>query len=218
MNRQKTIVLFLFVFTAGWLQSIPPEDRISRLDRKQKIRLVELYLKDHPFLSHSPDWKHASETTNHFFTTPIYKKLKGNFLKGWEYDEGFVMESKSIQLIPVLGVGESGRYIDEMTVLIKNGLAKRGIKINDDANTRLSLCLVGVVPVISPQSLPGIIIEMYAKNKRSRKAYLFRFATGKKTGLPDALKDAADIIILKCLFFTEENIQKIKDHIRKNVR
>jgi hypothetical protein len=218
MIRQKTTALFLFVFAASWLQAIPPEDRISRLDRKQKIRLLELYLKDHPFISHSPDWKHAPETTNHFFTTPIYKKLKGNFLKGWEYDEGFVMESKSIQLLPVQGVGESRRYIDEITVQIKRGFAKRGIKIQDNANTRLSLCLVGVEPVISPQSLPGIIIEMYVKNKRSRKAYLFRFATGKKTGLPDALKDAADIIILKCLFFTEDNIQKIKEHIRKNVR
>lgn len=217
MNSRKIIPIIIMVIL-NWSWEFAREDAISRLSKKEKVKLVELYLKDYPFLTHSPDWKHAPETTNHFFTTPIYRKLQGNFIKGWEYNEGFVLVEKNIHLLPLKGVGDSKNHIDEMNIFLKKKLIQKGIKILADSNTQLSLCLVGAVPEISRQSLPGVIIEMCIKNKKSHKAYLFRFATGKKSGLSDALIDAADIITAKCLFFHPDNIQRIRDHVAKNVK
>jgi hypothetical protein len=57
-----------------------------------------------PFLADSADVYLEPQSVGRFFTDGIYRKLRGNAYFGYDYDEGFVMEGKAVQIEVLKGL------------------------------------------------------------------------------------------------------------------
>jgi hypothetical protein len=148
-----------------------------------------------PFLTDSPDVYLEPQSLGRFFTDGIYRKLRGNAYFGYDYDEGFVMEGKTVQ-IEVLkeltaGAGCQAAY----RMALEQSLRAAGLQIKPTASIQIGVCIVGAETRETQKTLPGVMVEAYLRNANRKKSYFIRYGSGHPRGLPAAIRLSAEMLI-----------------------
>ena len=183
------LVIVVFVFVS----SVQAED-IDDLNEKQKIRLLKDVVESKHFLVAGSDLKLKKFTIGKFFNNKIYKKLKGNDILGYEYSDGFRNESDSIFIKTVRTTEKTSHFRSDFFASLKNILKQKKIKLSKSSTTEIGIALLDVEKNNSLSTMPGALVEVYLKNRRSGKYFYYRFGTGKRTGYKNAFKDIWSII------------------------
>jgi hypothetical protein len=147
------------------------------------------------FLTDSLDVYLEPGSLNHFFTEAIYRKLRGNAYFGYRYDEGFVFTGSEVQIETIKdltpGAGCSAAY----RLAMENALRAAGLQIKPAAPFQIGLCIVGIEPRETPQTLPGIMVEAYLRNASQKKSFFIRFGSGSPRSLSAAIRLSAELLV-----------------------
>jgi len=158
-----------------------------------------------PFLTDSPDVYLEPDSLGRFFSVPIYKKLRGNAYFGYEYDEGFLFQSKVVQ-IEVLKDLTPGRACQTTyPIALHNAFKASGIEVQKAAPHQIGVCIVGIEARETPQTLPGVMVEAYFRNSVLQKSFFIRYGTGHRRGLPHAVRLSAETLIAQLVSRTKNN-------------
>lgn len=178
------------------LENDKARERLGRELRENEEKISAMVASEKPFLQSSPDIKGAPETLNHFFNRRIYEKLRGNFVLGYHYDEGFT-GADDFAVERIEAVPQARPYLDCFRKQLTEMASRIGMRCDSRSKNRLAMCIVGVVPALQqePFSYPGLISEVCMANKSSGKAYFMRFGLGKKEGLERAMQEYALLIL-----------------------
>jgi len=179
------------------------EKLAGEIEQNQK-KLARLMASEDPFLTSSPDVKNAPESLNLFFNQKVYERLRGNFLFGYHYDEGFTGTGKTFAVDTIKSIPGGESYLPLFKKNLAETATKIGVKIDRNSPIRLSMCLVGVIPQMqeNPFSYPGLVAEVCLYNRETKKGYYMRFGLGKKEGLDRAMQEYA--LMLLSLMDTEK--------------
>lgn len=172
------------------------KDAFDMLPDKSKDKLIEMYLKEYKY-TESKEFKNYPETLNQFFTLPIYQKLNGNFIRGYHYDEGFSYEGDTVYLKELKTISDIGSYLKPFVDCLNKVAKVADIKFveKDKSDIEMGLCIVAVEPKLTETTFPGLFIETYFFNKKTRKTYFYRFGQGSKIGLEKAMIDSSMMIL-----------------------
>jgi hypothetical protein len=148
-----------------------------------------------PFLVDSPDVYLEPKSLNHFFTEAIYRRLQGNAYFGYDYDEGFHFEGKTVQIeiLKDLTSGEACRAAYRLALM--QALSAATLEVKQQAPFQIGLCIVGAEPRETDKTLPGILVEAYLRNAQRKKSFFIRFGAGSPRGLAAAIRLSADMLI-----------------------
>ncbi len=148
-----------------------------------------------PFLVDSPDVYLERRSLNRFFTGAIYRRLRGNAYFGYEYDEGFRLEGKTVEIevIKDLTPGEACRAAYRLA--IENALADSGLGVKPASLCQIGICVVGIEAQESSASLPGVMVEAYLRNSRQKKSFFIRNGAGSPRGLAAAIRLSAEMLV-----------------------
>ncbi len=188
-NKKKFCLFFLILLSVNFLRAAGPAGIFEKLNKEQKAQLLEDIVSRRPFLKSSSDMKLKKFTLGKFFNIHIYRKLMGNDILGYEFDEGFKYESESVFIRSIRTNKKTYPFKREFIRPLKNILRKKKVKISKSSPIEIGICLLDVEAKKTSSSLPGALVEVYFKNKRSGKYFYYRFGTGKTSGLNDVFKD-----------------------------
>jgi hypothetical protein len=162
---------------------------VQNLTDEEKRKLAELLSTMGPFLE-SPEAKNEPASLGHLFTQEIYKKLQGNFVWGYLYNQGVKIEGSEIGIDVIKGIDGTQEYIQRISSYIKSALQESGYRINPEARYRMGICVVYVQKefVREPYSCPGVVSEVYFSDRIKKKGFFYRFSIGKKEGLEQGLE------------------------------
>jgi len=167
------------------------KEKLSGELQENQKKIVRLMISEEPFLETSPDVKNAPETLNLFFNQNVYEKLRGNFIFGYHFDEGFTGSEKTFAVDAIKAGSDSKQYVTQFKRHLAETATKIGVRIDRDSSVRLSMYLVGVIPQMQekPFSYPGLVAEVCLFNRETKKGYFVRFGLGKKEGLDRAMQE-----------------------------
>jgi len=185
-NRELLCISLAVIVIFRW--PVPAEG-LENLNSKQKIRLLKDIVETKPFLKNGSDLKMKKFTIGKFFNKEIYKKLKGNDILGYEYDGGFRHESDTIFIKTIRTTRKTSHFRSEFFSSLKNILKKKKIVLSKSSSTEIGIALLDVEKSNSPSTMPGALVEVYFKNRRTGKYFYYRFGTGKKSGYKKAFRD-----------------------------
>jgi hypothetical protein len=152
-----------------------------------------------PFLIDSPDVYLEPQSLGQFFKDGIYRKLQGNSYFGYDYDEGFVLEGRLVQ-IEVLNDLTPGKACQKAYRLaLEQALNAAGFQLKPAAPIQIGVGVVGVEPRESDKTLAGIMVEAYARNSRLKKSFFVRYGAGHPRGLPAAVRLSAEMLVSQIL-------------------
>ncbi len=189
LSSLSLIAIVVFVF----ISSVEAEG-IYDLNEKQKIRLLMDVVESKPFLASASDLKSKKFTIGKFFNNKIYKKLRGNDILGYEYSSGFRNESDSIFIKTVRTTEKTSPFRSDFFNSLKNILKQKKIILSKSSPTEIGIALLDVEKKNSSSTMPGALVEVYFKNRRSGKYFYYRFGTGKRSGYKNAFRDIWFII------------------------
>lgn len=198
--EMRTLIV-LFVFILFSFISVESKDvsksikDFESLTKEQKICLIKDVIRQGSFIETSSDFKFRPQTIGKFFNKKIYKKLLGNDILGYIYDEGLKTGSKNVYLKVIKYFNETEKYKNEFSIALKMVFKRYGIRFNKDGEVEIGIALLDVDPKISGKSLPGGMIEYYLKERKSGKYLFHRLGTGNKKGLKYAFMELAIIIV-----------------------
>ncbi len=182
-------LLVLILFTSGFLNGSYPTGSFKKLNKKQQTQLLKDIVTRRPFLRSSSDMKLKKFTLGKFFNIQIYRKLVGNDILGYEYDEGFKYDSPSVFIRTIRANKKTDPFKLEFIRSLKNILREKKIRISKSSSIEIGVFLLDVEDKKTSSSLPGALVEIYFKNKRTGKYFYYRFGTGRSSGLKDVFKD-----------------------------
>lgn len=190
--QARLFLIIVLVLLVSFLSNA--QDR-PKVDHRQFLLELERLAARKPFLIDSPDVYLEPQSLNHFFTEPIYRLLQGNAYFGYTYDEGFHFEGKTVQIeiIKDLTPGEDCRAA--YRVALEQALAAATLEIKPQAPCRIGLCIVGMEPKETAQTLPGIMVEAYLRNPQTKKSFFIRYAAGTPRPLQAALRLSAKLLV-----------------------
>jgi hypothetical protein len=170
-------------------------NNFESLTKKQKIRIIKDVVMRGPFLKKSADIKFHPETIGKFFNEKIYKKLKGNDILGYQFDDGFSGESATVCLKILKFFNGAKKFRGDFLKAVDKVFQKYGIKKSKKSNIELGIALLDVEPEKSERSLPGCMIEYYLKNRKTGKFFFHRLGTGNSRGIKFAFYEIAIVIV-----------------------
>jgi hypothetical protein len=153
-----------------------------------------------PFLTDSPDVYLEPGSLNHFFTNAIYRKLQGNAYFGYRYDEGFILTGSEVQIETIKDLTTSSSCSAAYRLALENALRAAGFQIKPAALIQIGLCIVGIEPRETPQTLPGIMVEAYFRNALQKKSFFIRLGAGSPRSLSAAIRLSAETIVSELKF------------------
>ncbi len=182
------LLLSVSVLAGGETSKVDPRELTSELRRLGARK---------PFLVDSPDVYLEPKSLNQFFTEAIYRKLKGNAYFGYDYDEGFVLESsaKAVQIEVLREFPASQSCLAAYRLALGQALAASGFAVKKTAPIQIGLCIVGVEPRETPKTLAGVMVEAYVRNASSRKSLFIRYGAGHPRGLAAAIRLSAEMLV-----------------------
>ena len=148
-----------------------------------------------PFLTDSPDVYLEPSSLNRFFTEPIYRRLKGNAYFGYEYDEGFGIAGRAVQIEVLKNLTPGADYVPAYRLALEQALAHSGFELKSGAPCLIGVCIVGVEARETERTLPGIMIEAYLRNASLKKSSFIRYGAGSPRGLPAAIRLSAEMLV-----------------------
>jgi len=158
-----------------------------------------------PFLTDSPDIYLEPESLNRFFTAVIYKKLRGNAYFGYEYDEGFLLQANTVQIKVFRDLTPGAACQAAFPLALQNALKASGIETQKGALHQIGVCIVGLEPHETPQTLPGVMVEAYFRNSVLKKSFFIRYGAGHRRGLPNAIRLSAEMLVAQLVSRTTNN-------------
>jgi hypothetical protein len=201
---KKTIFVFIVIMTlvASLIGQTSVEkkkevkDVFDLLSPEKKDKLIQMFVTDYPFKD-SKEYKNYPETLNNYFSEPIYSKLRGNFMRGYNYNEGFEFHGNEIVLGNLKSVTEGKPFLKKFVEHLNNVFVGNGIKFVDPGKSayEIGFCIVSVTPVLTEMSFPGVFIEVLMHNKKTGKSYFYRFGQGSKAGLNKAMNDSCCMVL-----------------------
>ncbi len=189
--RRKLLVIFnVFMLLGGLVigKSKLPEF-FNKFSTEQKIRLLKDIVKREPFLTYGADIRLKKFTIGKFFNMRIYKKLEGNDILGYNFDEGFKFDRESIHIKTVRTNDKTGKYRKAFIRSLIGAVGSHKIKISKSSSIEIGISLLDVEKKRTPHTLPGALVEVYFKNKKSGKHFYYRFGTGNQLGIKKAFED-----------------------------
>ena len=171
-----------------------PAEGLGNLNEQQKIRLLKDIVETKFFLEAGSDVKMKKFTIGKFFNKEIYKKLKGNDILGYEHDGGFRCESDTVFIKTIRTIKKTSPYRSDFFRSLKKNLKDKKIQLSKSSVTEIGIALLDVEKNKSPSTMPGALVEVYFKNRRSGKYFYYRFGTGKRSGYKNAFGDIWSII------------------------
>lgn len=155
----------------------------------KKLQFLKLMYTNYNFVS-SSDYKNAPDTIGQFFTEPIYKKLRGNDIIGFSYDQGFTYSGDAWTLKQLKTTAQSGKYREHFVNTL-NQVARDGrFAVRKDTGYEMGICLVTVVEKGEGGGLPGVVVELYLKNVKLNKSLFLRIKSGSKKGWYEGMRNA----------------------------
>lgn len=142
-------------------------DVFELMSNKSKENLIKMFVEEYPFTG-SKEYKNYPETLNVFFTEPIYKKLQGNFMRGYQYNEGFDFKGNEIALGALKSVSEGRPYLQRFVQTVNKVFVGNGVKFVDKEKTpyEIGFCIVSVMPKLTEMTFPGVFLEVLMMNKK----------------------------------------------------
>ncbi len=190
MKRIGIIFLVILILSIGIvIRSEEMTKNIEKLDRDQKVQLLKDIVKRKSFLNSSSDNKLKKFTIGKFFNMSIYRKLIGNDILGYEYDEGFVNESPTVFIRTIRTNNKTRSFRRSFLMSLNKIVRKKNIRISKMSQIEVGVGLIDVEAKRTLSTLPGALIEVYFENKRSGKRFFYRFGTGRRSGVEDAFDD-----------------------------
>ena len=197
---KKKIILMLCVLILSNASGISQEDK-TNMDRfdsmtiEQKIQFVKDIIIRGPFLKKSADPDLKPYTIGKFFNSKIYKKLSGNDILGYIFDQGFTGISNKVSVKVFKTTEKTRKYKSKFITAFRMVLQKNNMKLVKKCNIEMGIALLDVDDGISRKSLPGVLVEAYLKNIRTNKYIFHRIGTGKKDGIEAAFCDLMLVIL-----------------------
>jgi hypothetical protein len=167
---------------------------IGDLSDKQKLRLLKDVVRKEPFMKSSSDVKIKKFTLGKFFNMSIYKKLEGNDILGYQFDQGFQPASGGVLLKSVRTTGKTTRYKQIFISALRTVGVRRKVGFSRNGGTEIGVGLIDAEEFLTDKTLPGALVEVYFRNRGTGKYFYYRFGTGKRQGLKEAFEDIWDII------------------------
>jgi len=189
MRLTINFALFCLLFFLASAQDNRPE--ISRED----LEFMKAASENNLFLESSPDLIDEPQSINRFFTQDIYARLAGNEFFGYFFDEGFSWSGDSVSIDIIKTILSTQIYHHAFHESFKSAMLDRGLDSVSQSPFRVGLCLVGVEPVRTPETVPGVMIEVYFSNRSSGESFFWRVGVGSRNGLAASMVDAADLIV-----------------------
>ena len=185
-------LLFASTFTHAGIPSHP--DDFKNLKEEQQVQLIKDIVKRKPFIKGSSDIRSKQFSIGKFFNKEIYRKLKGNDILGYEHDEGFSVISDNVFIRTVRTSEKTAAFRDKFIASLRDAAVKNKIRLSGSAETEIGVALLDVEPERTEYTMPGALVEVYFKNKRSGKYFFYRFGTGKDSGLDGVFYDIWTLI------------------------
>jgi hypothetical protein len=148
-----------------------------------------------PFLADSADVYLEPQSLGRFFTDGIYRKLRGNAYFGYEYDEGFVMEGKAVQIEVLKDVTSGSSCQAAYRLALVHSIRAAGLELKASAPIQIGICIVGAETSETEHTLPGIMVEAYLRNANRKKSFFIRYGAGHPRGLPAAIRLSAEMLV-----------------------
>lgn len=152
-----------------------------------------------PFLTDSPDVYLEPQSLGRFFTVGIYRKLRGNAYFGYDYDEGFVLEGKIVQLEALKDLTPSADCQAAYRVALDQALNAAGLQLKPAALVQIGVCIVGIERRETRKTLPGVMVEAYLRNAKLKKSFFIRYGSGHPRGLAPAIRLSAEMLVSRLL-------------------
>ena len=162
---------------------------------REDLEFMKALSEQKSFLESSPDPESEPQSLNRFFTQEIYARLTGNEYFGYSFDEGFSWSGDSFSIDIIKTIPSTQIYHHAFHESFKSAILDRGLDAVSQSPFRVGLCLVGVEPVRTPETVPGVMIEVYFCNQSSGKSFFWRMGVGSRNGLAAAMVDAVDLIV-----------------------
>lgn len=200
IEMKKEIILILWILIVATTHGISKEDeynmeRFNSMTNEQKIQFVKDVIIRGPFLEKSADPGLKPYTIGKFFNYKIYKKLYGNDILGYIYDQGFTGTSSEVSVKVFKTTKRTRRYKSKFISTFITLLKKNNIRLVKKCDIEIGIALVDVNDGISGKSLPGALIEAYLKNNKTNKYIFHRLGTGKRDGIESAFHDLLLMIL-----------------------
>jgi len=205
MKRIHTVFMLLLLaagvaWGASKAQGKQKKDAFDMLSDGKKEQLIKMFCEDYPFVS-SKEYKNYPETRHQFFTEPIYKKLRGNFMRGYQYNEGFQFSGNTLYLSTIKSVTEGRPYLKMFVDVLNQVFVGNGVKFVPKGKSRyeIGMCIVSVTPKLIETSFPGVFLEVMFSDTQTGKSYFLRFGQGSKRGLEKAMADSCGMVLASLL-------------------
>ena len=189
-----------FGIAAQGSQAAKPKDALDMLSDAKKEKLIQMFCEDYPF-SQSKEYKNYPETRNQFFTEPIYKQLRGNFMRGYQFDEGFRFSGSTLTLSTIKSVTEGRPYLKQFVNVLNKVFVGNEVKFVEKGKSRyeIGICIVSVTPKLIETSFPGVFLEVLLSDTQTGKSFFLRFGQGSKRGLERAMIDSCGMVLATLL-------------------
>jgi hypothetical protein len=196
------VVVLLLLATAT---ALPGAER-SAIDPREYLAELRRLGARKPFLADSPDVYLEPQSLGRFFTDSIYRKLRGNAYFGYDYDEGFVMEGKAVQIEVLKDLTPGKGCQSAYRLALEQALNAAGLQLKLAAPIQIGVCIVGVESHETQKTLPGVMVEAYLRNTTLRKSFFIRYGSGHFRGLAASIRVSAEMLtgqLLEDLRLTE---------------
>ena len=147
-----------------------------------------------PFLIDSPDVYLEPKSLNHFFTEAIYRKLQGNPYFGYDYNEGFFLQDNAVHIEVLKDLTPMTCCQAAFRVALAHAVKAHGLVIKPLAQHQIGVCIVGMEPKETPNTLPGLMVEAYVRNSVLKKSLFIRYGAGHPRGLAAAVRLSAEML------------------------
>ena len=186
---QRSAVIML-LFCSG---TVHAEVR-AKVDPREYLLELERLGTRKSFLIDSPDVYLERRSLNRFFTESIYRRLQGNVYFGYDYDEGFRLEGKAVEVEVLRDLTPGSACRGAYRLALQQALVAAGLDDKSAAPCRIGLCIVGMESQETTKTLPGVMVEAYLRNSRLRKSYFTRYGAGSPRGLAAAIRLSAEML------------------------
>jgi hypothetical protein len=196
MQAQVTKLLYFFLGVFALIANAKNpsyKDFVQKLPEQKQLEFLAITTMSKKFLTDSPDVIKEKQSLYQFFNKEIYENLRGNYLLGYLYDEGFNFSGNTVTIDVVKTIPSTEKYKRAFKKALEFSATDNNILIRD-CPYHLGVCIVGVEPKNTKSTLAGVMLEVYITNQKYKKTFFYRFGTGSKKGLEFAMLDASDTI------------------------
>ena len=146
---------------------------------------------------------------NKFFDRGIYEKLKGNEFFGYYYDEGVEFSGNKIAIDTIAVIKGRGyeKYSEKYTGIFLRTLKahkKHLYYVDKRARYSIGICIVSFKEKDDAESLKGVVLETYIKDRQSGKHFYHRCGTGSAGELDQAMRLSAVRVICNLKYLKEK--------------